>query len=373
MRRHDTMGVILTNEDKIPPITDIRANSALPIAGRYRIIDFVLSNMANAGITNIGVATESNYSSLMDHIKSGKPWDLDRKNWGLNILPPALNDSRYGRIKGNIDMLAGIRDFLQRSSQTYVVLSLGNEIYNIDFAEVVEEHINNQADVTVVYKNLKGAEESELSRFTLFEMDGEKRVTDIEVQPYYPKTTNAGMDIYIMEKALLESIIDECSARGDRDFIKDALVKKMDGLRIYGCEHKGYAYKIDNMSSYYKSNMNFLDSDVRNELLNRERPIYTKTKDQSPTKYGADAEIENSFVSDGCIIEGTVVNCILSRGVKIAKGAVVKNSIIMQDSVIEEGVELDHVVFDKEVVITKGRKLIGQESYPLAIAKGTII
>lgn len=367
------MGIILTNEDKIPPITDIRANSALPIAGRYRIIDFVLSNMANAGISNIGVATESNYSSLMDHIKSGKPWDLDRKNWGLNILPPSLEHSRSGRIKGNIDMLEGIRDFIKRSSQTYVVLSLGNEIYNIDFAEVVEAHINNQSDITVIYKNMKGAEESELSRFTLLEMDDEKRVTDIEVQPFYPKTTNASMDIYVMEKALLESIVDECSARGDSDFVKDALVKKMGGMRIYGYEYTGVAYKIDNMTSYYKSNMKFLDADIRKELFNPERPIYTKTKDQSPTKYGAETEIENSFVSDGCTIEGTVINCVLSRGVKVAKSAVVRNSIIMQDSVIEEGVELDHVVFDKEVVITKGRKLIGQESYPLAISKGTVI
>lgn len=373
MRRHDTMGIILTNQDTIPPITDIRANSALPIAGRYRIIDFVLSNMANAGITNIGVVTESNYSSLMDHIKSGKPWDLDRKKWGLNILPPSLEKMKYGSNQGDIDMLAGIRDFVHRSNQTYVILSLGNEIYNIDFAEVVEHHIQSQADVTMLYKSMKGAPESELSRYTLIDMDAEKRVVDLEVKPFYPKTTDASMDIYIMEKALLESIVDECSARGDRDFVKDAIVKKLEGMRVYGYEHTGCAYRIDCMASYYKGNMNFLDAEIRNELFNRERPIYTKTKDQSPTKYGADAIVENSFISDGCSIEGTVENCILSRGVKIAKGAVVKNSIIMQDSVIEEGVELDHVVFDKEVVITKGRKLIGQESYPLAISKGTVI
>lgn len=373
MRRSDTMGIILTNQDTIPPITDIRANSALPIAGRYRIIDFVLSNMANAGISNIGVVTESNYSSLMDHLKSGKPWDLDRKNWGLNVLPPSLEKGSFRQVRGDIDMLAGIRDFIQRSSQTYVVLSLSNEVYNIDFAEVIEKHVESQADITILYKAMKGIEESELSRYTLLEMDEEKRITDVEVQPFYPKTTNASMDIYIMEKALLESIIDECSARGDRDFVKDAIVKKMGGMRIYGYEHTGCSYKIDCMASYYKGNMNFLDSEIRKEMFNVERPIYTKTKDQSPTKYGESAEIENSFVSDGCSIDGTVINCILSRGVKIAKGAVVKNSIIMQDSVIEEGVELDHVVFDKEVQITKGRKLIGQESYPLAISKGTVI
>lgn len=371
--RNDTMGIILTGDEKIAPLTDIRANSALPIAGRYRIIDFVLSNMANAGIVNVGIATESNYSSLMDHTKSGKPWDLDRKNQGLNILPPNLEKQQYGTIKGNIDLLEGIRDYIDRSHQTYVILSLGNMIYNIDFNEVVDAHIKNQADVTAIYKDLSDKSEDIVKHFTLFDINEEGRITDIEVQPYYPKSSKAGMEIYVLEKALLESIIDECSARGDVDFVKDALVKKMGGMRIYGYEFKGSLYKIDSLKSYYSTSMDFLNAEYRNELFNRERPIYTKTKDQSPTKYGADAVCTNSFISDGCVIEGTVVNSILSRGVKVAKGAVVQNSIIMQDSVIEKDVELNHVVFDKEVCITEGRKLIGQESYPLAISKGTKI
>lgn len=371
--KKDVMGIILTNEDRIPPITDIRANSALPIAGRYRIIDFILSNMANSGITRIGVATESKYSSLMDHIKSGKPWDLDRKNGGLHILPPSLEKMKYGFGKGNIGMLAGISDFIRRSNETYVVLSVGNSICNIDLNAAVDAHINSQADITMLCKNMNGAEESELSRYTLLDMDESGKITDIEVQPFYPKSTYAGMDIYIMEKALLESITDECSARGDRDFVKDAVIKKLDGLRVYGYEFNGYFGKIDSLQAYYANNMIFLNSDIRRELFNPERPIYTKTKDQHPTKYEGVCEVKNCFVSDGCVIEGKVYNSILSRGVKIAKNAVVKNSIIMQDSVIDEGVELDHVVFDKEVHITSGRKLIGQASYPLAIEKGTNI
>lgn len=372
--RNDTMGIILTGDEKIAPLTDIRANSAVPIAGRYRIIDFVLSNMANAGIINVGIATESNYSSLMDHTKSGKPWDLDRKTQGLNILPPNLEkQQKYGMIKGNIDLLAGISDYIHRSHQTYVILSLGNMVYNMDFADVVRAHIENQADVTAVYKNVQGLDEKEISRFTLLELDDDGRVTDIEVQPYYPKTANASMEIFVMEKALLESIVDECSARGDIDFVKDAIIKKMGGMRIFGYEFEGSVYKIDSMKSYYKTSMKFLDAESRGELFNPERPIYTKTKDQSPTKYGNDAVCKNSFISDGCVIEGTVINSILARGVRIEKGAVVENSIIMQDSIIEENVELNHVVFDKEVCITTGRKLIGQESYPLAISKGTKI
>lgn len=371
--RNDTMGIILTGDEKIAPLTDIRANSALPIAGRYRIIDFVLSNMANSGITNVGIATESNYSSLMDHTRSGKPWDLDRKKQGLNILPPNLENQKFGVIKGNIDLLAGIRDYISKSHQTYVILSLGNMVYNIDFDKVVSAHIESQADITAVYKNLKGVSDEDLSHYTLLDVDSEGRVTDIEVQPYYPKTTKASLEIYVMEKALLESIVDECSARGDVDLEKDAIIKKMDGMRIFGYEFTGSFYKVDSMKSYYKTSMEFLTAERRNELFNRERPIYTKTKDQSPTKYGEDAVVTNSFISDGCIIDGTVINSILSRGVKVEKGAVIKDSIIMQDSIIGKNAELSHVVFDKEVEITEGRRLIGQESYPLAISKGTKI
>ncbi len=366
------MGIIIPVTEKIPPITDIRSIAALPIAGRYRIIDFVLSNMANAGIINVGVATSSQYSSLMDHIRAGQPWDLDRKKQGLHILPPDLERTN-GTIRGNIDILSGIRNYISRSHQTYVIMSIGTGVYNIDFKKVMEAHLANQADITMVYKDMTGVEESELSRFTLIDIDGENRVQDIEVKPYYPKTANAGLGVYVMEKALLESIIDECSARGDHDFVKDAIAKKMEGMRIFGYKFDGYADIVDSMKSYYRNNMLFLNEDIRKEIFNPKAPIYTKTKDQTPTKYGESAEVINCFVSDGCVIEGRVENCILSRGVRIDKNAVVKNSIIMQGSVIEEGVELDHVVFDKEVHITKGRKLIGQEAYPLAIAKGTEI
>jgi len=366
----DTMGIVIAGEEKVSPITDIRSIAALPIAGRYRIIDFVLSNMANAGIVNIGVATTSKYSSLMDHIQSGRPWDLDRKKQGLTILPP---DLRNTAIKGDIDLLASAKNFIRHSHQTYVILTLEAGVYNIDFKKVIEQHIKTEADITMVYKDLKGSDEKELSRFTLIDIDKENRVTDLEVKPFYPKTSNASLGIYVMEKALLESIVDECSARGDHDFIKDAIAKKMEGMRIYAYEHKGYADIIDSMSSYYRNNMLFLTKEMRDEIFNPKSPVYTKAKDQTPAKYGEEAVVKNSCISDGCVIEGTVINSVLSRSVKVNKGAVVKNSIIMQGSVIEEGAELDHVVFDKDVNITKGRKLIGQDSYPLAIKKGSVI
>ncbi len=369
----DTMGIILTNNDKIPPITDKRAVSALPIAGSFRIIDFVLSNMANAGISNIGVITESNYSSLMDHIKSGSPWDLDRKSCGLNILPPNLAAFDYGAYRGDIDMLSGARDFLRKSTQTYVILSLGNTICNIDFNEVLDQHIESQADITVIYKDMTGAKELDLSRFTLMELDENNRITDIEYKPQYPKSTFASLELYILEKALLESILDEAMSRGEHDFIKDSLSKKLSGMIINGYEFKGYSDKIDSLKAYYENNMVFLDDEYREELFNLEHPIYTKSKDLSPTSYEDNASISNSLISNGCVINGTVKNSIISRGVVIKKGAVVKNSIIMQDSVIGENVSLDYVVFDKEVTIADGQKLIGQKSYPVAVKKSTVI
>lgn len=366
----DTMGIILATDKEISPITDIRSISALPIAGSYRLIDFVLSNMANAGITNVGVVAASNYTSLMDHIKSGKPWDLDRKEAGLSILPPNMQKSRYGLIRGDVDMLEGVYGYIARSTETYVILSLGTSLYNINFEDVIEKHISTQADITAVYKNMPERSDSELSRYTLLDIDSDGRVTDIEINPYYPKTSSTGLDVYVMERALLCSILDECIARGDHDIMRDAIIKKLDALRVFGYEHKGYTDKIDSLKSYYKNNMIFLDADIRRDLFNHENPVYTKTKDRAPAKYGPEAIVENSFISDGCRIEGTVVNSILSRGVKIKKGAVVKNSVIMQDSVVCENVYLDHVVFDKEVCVSENRKLIGQDSYPLAIEKG---
>lgn len=370
----DVMGIIVASNISIPPLTDVRSASALPVAGGYRLIDFVLSNMANAGIENIGVATEANYSSLMDHIKSGSPWDLDRKNRGLNILPPNIGSTKaFEVIKGDLDILSGIREFIRRSRETYVILSLGNCLYNIDLKKVIDSHIQNQADITMIYKDMNGVDQKELSRYTLLDVDSRHNVTDIEVCPYYPKSTFAATDVFIMEKVLLESIVDECTARGSHDFIKDALIKKMDGLRIQGYEYDGYTDKIDSMRSYFNNNMKFLDADLQKEMLHSNLPVYTKNRDLPPSKYGADAQVVNSYITDGCIIEGTVINSVLSGSVTVKKGAVVKNSILMQGAVVEEDVVLEYAVLDKEVRVTAGRKLIGQENYPIPVAKGVTV
>ena len=369
----DTMGIIIANNTNIPPLTDVRSALALPMAGGYRIIDFVLSDMANAGIENVGVATEANYSSLMDHIKSGTPWDLHRKDRGLTLLPPNISNKNAFEIRGDLDILTGIREFIRRSPETYVILSLGNFIYNIDFKEVIKEHIDKQADITVIYKDMKDVDQSELSRFTLLELDEEKAIMDMEVCPYYPKWTCASADVFVMERVLLESIIDECASKGNHDFMKDAISKKMSGMRIYGFEHNGYLDKIDSMTSYFKNNMMFLSSDMQKEMLHSRLPIFTKNRDLPPTKYGQEAKAQNSYIADGCKIYGTVINSVLSGDVVIGEGAVVKNSVLMQGVTVEKGTQLEYVVLDKGVTVSENKTLIGQESYPLPVAKGTVI
>ncbi|MBR5270570.1 MAG: glucose-1-phosphate adenylyltransferase subunit GlgD, partial [Clostridia bacterium] len=284
MRRNDTMGIILTREDNIPPITDIRAIDALPIAGRYRIIDFIISCMVNAGIQNIGIATTYNYFSLMEHLRVGEPWDLDRKNWGLRVLPPNVEKKGMSKPKGTVDVLDGIRDYISSSTQTYVVLSFGSGIYNIDLSEAVEDHINKQADVTMIYKDKSNDEitENDLSRFTLLEMDENEKITDIAIEPFYPNSSIVFMEMLIMEKALLESIIDECTSRGETDFMKDAIVKRISSLRIFGHKYEGAAKKIDSMKSYFDAGMSFLCDDFRKAIFNNERPIQTRSTAQSP-------------------------------------------------------------------------------------------
>ena len=367
----DAMGIILTVGQKtVPPISDIRSVCALPMAGRFRLIDFPLSCLANAGITNVGVATTTNYSSLMDHLKSGKPWDLDRQNQGLNILPPNMRNTSYTIPSGDVEVLSGIYDYIRRSHQTYVVLVYGTYLWNIDIKALLDYHIQKQADITMAYKNMGDAVDSELSRFSLLDMDEDKRICEIEIEPNYPKTTNAACGVYVMERELLLSIIDECSARGDKNFIKDAINKSLDGLNVYGYEITSYMDVIDSMDAYYKNNMAFLEKSVRKDLLDKRNPIFTKIKDMPPTRYLPDANVQNSFISNGCVIEGTVENSILSRGVHVKKGAVVRNAILMQDDIVEENAYAQYVVFDKEVKISKGETLKGMSTHIVAVEKG---
>lgn len=367
----DTMGIIYTVENGInlKDLTQKRSIAAIPFGGRYRVIDFTLSNMVNSGIRNVGIITQSNYSSLMDHLGSGKEWDLSRKSNGLFILPPYISDSNPGWYRGSVDALHSIMSYIRKSPQKYVLLSSSNMISNIDLNKVFEFHMERGADITIVYKEEKYLTSEELSKYTLVRMKNDGRVWDIEVNPRMPKSSNIYTKMCIVEKHLLEYLVEECAARGQSDFVMDILLKKLDSLKIFAYQHDGYLGRIDSIKNYYEHSMELLNPEIRNSLFFNPGRIFTKIKDKVPAKYTDSAIVQNSMIADGCLIEGEVHNSILFRGVNVAKGAVIRNSIVMQDSVIYENAILENVITDKEVMIGSGRRLIGQESYPVVVGK----
>ncbi len=370
----DMMGIIFadTNDIRLNELTEKRSVSALPVGGRYRLIDFILSNMVNSGIFNIGVTTQINYSSLMDHLGSGAPWDLNRKHYGLFMLPPYIRGGAGGLSAGNIDQLYGVLTFLRRSRQQYVLLSGGNIVCNFTFEEALKKHIENEADVTVIYHDEKERTE-QLSRSTVYSVDESGRVTGIEHNARCPKTTLAGMEMFIIDRMRLIGLIEEGYANGSHDFIRDVLLTNLKRLNIYGYEYKGFVGKVDSVRSYYSVNMQMLLPEVKKELFESDDLIYTKVKDQVPTMYGESALVSDSLVADGCNIDGTVENSIIFRGVHIGRGAVVRNSIVMQNSVVENNCDIENVVIDKECTLRTGKRLIGQPNYPVILPKTTLL
>jgi len=375
MMQKNTLGIILTEErdTNLGVLTEKRAVSALPIAGRYRLIDFVLSNMVNSGIINVGVAPEYNYSSLMDHLGSGKEWDLNRKNCGLYILPPYIGREYISKASGDVDVLYGVSGFLRSSAQEYVVLAEGHTIYNSTFNDALKCHIDKGADITIIYNEENELTPSELMPYTILEVDDDGMVTDIMKNHPHPTGNKVSLDTFIIEKTLLLSLIDNCVAHGEHDWVKDVLVKNLGRLKVYGHKFEGCALRVNSVESYYKNNMRFLESDVRKEMFMSDNRIYTKIKDQVPARYGDDAKMVDSMVADGCTIEGRVENSIIFRAVHIGKGAVVRNSIIMQNTVIEDNCVVENAVLDKAVILRRGKKVIGQPSYPFVIAKGSVV
>lgn len=371
----DTMGIIYTGDSNVSlqELTLHRSVAALPFGGRYRVIDFTLSNMINSGITNVGLITQNNYHSLMDHLDSGKQWDLDRKTGGLFILPPYVSHDNTGWYRGEVDSFHSNMSYIRKSPQKMVVISGSSMVCNLTYEAAMEFHRDNMADITVIYKEEKNATKEELSKHTLIRTDLENRIYDIEVRPTVPMSDKVSMEMYILDKKLFEYLIEECAARGQYDFNKDILIKNKEKLRILGYPYDGYLAKIDSIQSYFRNNLDLLNPENFKELFKDEYPIYTKVKDEVPARYGDNASAANSLVADGCVIDGVVDNCILFRGVKIGKNAVIRNSVIMQETEIQERAILDNVILDKEVIVRKGKRLMGQESYPVVIRKHSII
>lgn len=371
MTGKNIVGIIFSNayDECISELTGLRTMGSVPFACRYRLIDFALSNMVNSGIEKVGVLTKSNYQSLMDHLGTGKPWDLSRKTEGMFILPPfSLADT--GNNGDKLLSLKGNMGFISRSTEEYVLFSDCNSVINIDIEELMDYHTEKNSDITIVYKNGKTPA---LSDVIVMDLDDDGKAKQITVSPVTDSNVNYSLNIILMKRSLLERLMNEAISLNYSDFEADLIQRNVSRLNIYGFEAKGYATTIDSMQTYFKANMELLNPENCDHLFNTERPVYTKVRDDMPAIYGLGSNVKNSLVADGCIIDGEVENSILFRGVRVEKGAVVKNSIVMQGSYVAQGSSINCVVADKSVVITPNKNLSGAENYPIYIGKGIVV
>lgn len=366
---NNVLGLIFAsiNDSAVIDLTKQRTMGSIPFGGRYRLIDFPLSNMVNSGIQEVGVITKSNYGSLMDHLGSGREWDLARKKGGLHLLPP-FSQVGGGVYQGRLEALNNVWNFIEYTQSEYVVLANCDVVANVDFSQVIAQHAQSGADITIVYaKGLYRKEKN--SNTNILTIDEEQNVTEVLVHPDMAGECNICLDMFVMRTDFLKKIVQESASKSQHSLIRDILQRRKDEFVFKAYEHKDCFFKIDSLESYYKTNLKLQESEVRKSLFNSEAPIYTKTGDNAPVKYGLDSNVKNSSIADGCMIEGTVENCILFRGVKIGKGAVVKNCVLMQGTVVGEKCCLECIVADKNVEISAERVLTGSEEYPLYLGK----
>lgn len=369
----NVLGLIFANmhEENLPELTKSRAMASVPFGARYRLVDFPLSSMVNSGITQVGIITQAKYYSLMDHLGMGSEWDLARKTGGLHILPP-YGRSDNGVYRGRLEALAGAAEFIHESGAEYVIMSDSNVVANIDFKPIIEFHEKKGADITCVYGS--GVYEADrTSKFTVLCVDENDVVNDVLSRPSISGEVKPALNIYVTRRDFLENIIRESECRSLYSFETDILQHKLHDFKVYGYKYDGYYEIIDGMKTYYKANQEMMGRDVRRNLFSLDKPIYTKVRDVAPAKYGIDANVKGSLIADGCIIDGTVENSVLFRGVTVGKGAVIKNSIVMQGTVIEEKAAFINGISDKDVTLTKNRTITGSADYPVFITKGASV
>lgn len=365
----NVLGLIFAsiNDSAVIDLTKLRTMGSIPYGGRYRTVDFPLSNMVNSGISEVGVITKSNYSSLLDHLGSGREWDLARKNGGLHLLPP-FSQVGGGTNQGRLEALSNIWSFVEHTRAEYVILANCDVITTIDFTEALKQHQETNADITVIYaKGLYNRDKS--TNGCILQLDEEQRIKEVLINPILSGECNISLDMFIMNTEFLKQVVLEAISKNQKSLIHNVLQARKDEFVFKGYEHKEKFYKIDSLEAYYKANLALLDTEIRNSIFSSESPIYTKVGDNAPVKYGLESNVKHSLIADGCMIQGTIENCVLFRGVKIGKGAVVRNCVLMQGTEIGEGCTLDSIVADKNVTISENRVLTGSSDYPLYLGK----
>ncbi|MCL2434363.1 MAG: glucose-1-phosphate adenylyltransferase subunit GlgD [Clostridia bacterium] len=352
-----------------PELTRARAMASVPFGGRYHMIDFTLSAMINAGITTIGIATRDHYLPLSEHLGSGRDWDLHRRDGGLVLLPPNCGENTQTRLQA----LSGSLPFLQSRNEEHIILADSNIITAIDISEMFTTHQKTGADITTTYAQTEYTEDA-CGQNVIIDMDAQSRVTALGCYGRRLGRHNLGLNIWLMKREYLIHLINHAIARGHTSFTRQALAPRLGEIRVFGYSYNGYCARISSLCSYYRAHMELLNAENRRALLQAEgKPVYTRVRNSPATKYTAGAVAGNSLIADGCVIEGEVQGSVLFRGVRVGRGAVVRNSVIMPHSYIAPDAALECVVADRGVVAREGARLCGREDYPFYIAQGAMV
>lgn len=369
MRSNNVLGFIFadTLSDKIPELSASRTTASIPIGGKYRLIDFVLSNMSNSGINSVGIVAKSNFLSLMDHVGSGSAYDLSKRRSHLTILPPysGKDSSNY------VETIYNLHGYIESSREEYVMISQGNIVTNFDYTDLFGFHSKRNADITLVYK--KGIVPKGYDRPLTLDVAEDGKVEQVFIKPgVTDEEVNHFYGSMLIRKTVLMEGVRKALSLNQLD-IKRIIQDSIDKRKVYAYENRGYCAAISSINDYFEFNMDLMKKEVRDELFNPKRPIFTKVRDDAPSKYGLTSSVKNSIIAQGCVIEGEVENCIISKGVHVGVGAKLSNCIVMQDTKIGCDTNLNYVIIDKDVTIKDGRSLMGFDSYPIYIAKKSVV
>ena len=365
MRSNDVLGFIFagTLDEKIPELAASRTTASIPVGGKYRLIDFVLSNMSNSGVNNVGIVAKKNFLSLTDHVGNGSAYDLSKRRSNLTLLTPY-----DGKAFSNyVETIYNMHGYIEHCREEYILFSTGNVVTNFDYGALFDFHSRRNADITMIYK--KGVIPEGYDRPVTLEIGENNKVTKVLVKP----ENNGEVDNHfygsvLVKKDLLMTEIRNALSVNELD-IKKLQQQMAEKYNVYAYENKGYTAFISSINSYFDFNMDLMKKEVRDELFNPKRPIYTKVRDDAPSRYGLNSKVKNSIIAQGCVIDGEVENCVISKGVYVDEGAKLSNCIVMQDTKIGKDTNLNYVIIDKDVAIKDGRSLMGFDSYPIYIAK----
>lgn len=363
------VGIILAggNNHRMKELSNKRAIAAMPIAGSYRSIDFALSNMTNSGVQKVAVLTQYNARSLNEHLSSSKWWNFGRKQGGMFVFTPTITKENSFWYQGTADAIYQNLDFLKRCHEPYVIIASGDGVYKLDYNKVLEYHIQKKADITVVCKELPP--EEDVTRFGVLKMNEDCRIEEFEEKPMVSNSNIVSTGVYVIRRRQLIELVERCAQEDRYDFVKDILIRYKNLKRIYGYKMQGYWNNIAAVNSYYRTNMDFLKPEVRNYFFHQYPDIYSKVDDLPPAKYNPGAQVKNSLVASGCIINGTVENSVLFKDVFVGNNCVIKNSVILNNVYLGDNTHIENCIVESRDTIRANSYYCGDGEVKIVVEK----